>query len=99
MLGLFRRHADADGTGHAGAAKAAIAIRILGQVLLMVILGEVERSRIQDLGRDRPVAFGSERLGIGSLRRFGSPALLLAEHVDPGAVLSAGIVALAHPLR
>src|SRR5690349_5658319 len=36
------RDAGADRAGHAGAAEPAIAGRILGQILLMVILGEVK---------------------------------------------------------
>ena len=34
-----------DRAGHAGAAQAAVAVRVLGQVLLVVALGEVERRR------------------------------------------------------
>ena len=43
----------ADRAAHAGAAETAIAHRILGEVLLMVVLGEIERRRVEDLGRDR----------------------------------------------
>ena len=46
-------HADPDRAGHAGAAEAAIAARILGEILLVIVLGEIERSGLGDLGGDR----------------------------------------------
>src|SRR5256885_14208877 len=33
--------------------EAAIAHRVLGQILLVIVLGEIEWRRVQDLGRDR----------------------------------------------
>ena len=41
---------------HAGAAEAAVAARVLRQVLLVVVLGIVERVRLGDLRRDLAVA-------------------------------------------
>ena len=38
------RHTNTDRARHAGAAEAAIARRILGEVLLVIVLGEVERA-------------------------------------------------------
>src|ERR1700722_9569905 len=66
LSGMGRRagHAGSDLASHAGAAEAAIAVRILRQILLVVILGEVEGRRVADLGRDRAQAFGRQRLGI-----------------------------------
>jgi len=58
----MRRNADADRAAHPGAAKAAIAMRVLGQVLLVVILGEVERRRIADFGGDRPMPSAASAL-------------------------------------
>ena len=58
-LGSGDFHADADGTGEAGAAEPAVAVRHLRQVLLVIVLGEVELRRVDDLGRDRPVAVGA----------------------------------------
>src|SRR3954451_15655398 len=86
---LFGRDADADLARHTRAAEAAIAVRVLGQILLVVILGEVERPRIEDLGRDRPVTPGRERLAVGRLGGLCGLPLGLVEHVDPGAVLGA----------
>src|SRR5450759_1329980 len=91
--------ASADRAGHAGTAKPAIAERIFGQILLVVILGEVELARIKDLGGDRAVALGLDRLLIQRLRRLGGLALFGREGVDAGTVLSADVVALAHALR
>ncbi len=45
-----------DRAGYAGSADAAVAAGVLGQVLLMVVLGVVEGRRAGDLGGDRPVA-------------------------------------------
>jgi hypothetical protein len=84
---------------HAGAAQAAIAAGILGQVLLVVVLGVVELRCFEDLGRDRTEAGRREALLERRLRADGSITLLLVEPVDARAVLGARVVALAHPLR
>src|SRR5258708_3538202 len=44
---------DADRAAHAGAAQAAIAHRVLRQILLVIVLGKIERRRIEDFGGDR----------------------------------------------
>src|SRR5215469_667953 len=64
------RH-DTDRAGHARAVVWAVTIGVLGvgQVLLVVILGEVELRRRDDLGRDRAVASLSQPLLI-RLERF-----------------------------
>ena len=49
---------QADWTGDAGAANATIAARILGEILLMIFFGTVERRRDGDLGCDRRVTLG-----------------------------------------
>src|SRR5712691_2778837 len=95
---LFRGHRGADRAAHAGAAEPAIAHRVLGEILLMIILGEIERRRVADLGGDGSVTFRSQRLGVGGLRSFGSRALRRIERVDAGAILRADVVALAHAL-
>src|SRR5262245_19049882 len=94
----LRRDAGADLAAHAGAAEPAIAGRILGAILLVGILGEVERRRIDDLGRDRTIALGAQGLVVGGLAGLRRPALLGREHVDARAVLRPDVVALAHPL-
>ena len=48
--------AGADRAGDARAAEPAIAVRVLGEILLVIVLGEIERRRVDDLGSDRPVA-------------------------------------------
>lgn len=47
---------NAQWTGHPGAPQAAVAVRVLAQVLLVVILGVVERLSLPDVSRDRAVA-------------------------------------------
>src|SRR5262245_34246385 len=71
-----RRDAGADLAAHAGAAQPAIAGRVLGEILLVIVLGEVERRRIDDLGGDRRKALGAQRLLVRGLGGFGGGALL-----------------------
>src|SRR5438105_13793917 len=87
------------GAGHAGAAQAAVPARILGQVLLVVVLGVIERRLGGDLRRDLPVPRLRQRLLILLARRFGRLPLRIAGRVDGGAILGAHVIALAHPLR
>src|SRR4051794_30116980 len=69
--------ARADGAGDAGAAQPAIAARVPGEVLLVVVLGEVELAGRDDLRRDRPDAACRQRLAVDSLAVLGGAALLL----------------------
>ena len=48
--------ADADRTGNADAAEAAVAARVLGQILLVMLFREIERPGLGDLGGDRAEA-------------------------------------------
>src|SRR3974390_2120007 len=91
--------ADTDRTGHAGAAEPAIAGRILRQVLLMVVLGEIKLPGRPDLGGDRTKSLCRQRRLVGRFRGLRGFALRLIEPVDRAAILSADIVALAHALR
>src|SRR5689334_10553032 len=77
---------DANRAAHAGAAEAAVAVRILRQVLLVIVLGVVELGRGTDLGRNRAVAGFGDRPLIVVARPFGGFFLLLVEIVDPGSV-------------
>src|ERR1700680_989548 len=52
---LSRGHGNARRAAHAGAAEPAIAHRVLGEILLMIILGEIERRRVDNLGGGRSV--------------------------------------------
>src|SRR5690606_26577635 len=72
---------------------------ILGEILLVVVLGEVEGARRQDLGRDGPVAGGLQPLGVGVPGPFGRCRLRCGKGVYPGPVLRAHVVALAVALR
>src|SRR5690348_1201885 len=60
-----RAHTDADRAAHAGAAEAAIAAGILGEILLMIVLGVVEGLRILDFGCDRRMARFAELFCVG----------------------------------
>src|SRR5262249_41221461 len=93
-----RVDAAADRAGHAGATEAAIARRVLGEILLMIVLGEIERTGGCDLGSDRAEALCGKRLLVGRLRSVGSFLLRVAEGVDRRAILRADVVALAHAL-
>src|SRR5664279_711305 len=61
--------AGADRTRHPGAAKSAIAGRILGQILLMIVLGEIEFAGRCNLRGDGAEALCRQRLLIGRSRR------------------------------
>src|SRR5437764_317008 len=80
-------NAGADRAAHPSAAQPAIAHRILGEILLVVVLGKVERRRVEDLGGDRVKAARLERLLVHRLGGFGHRALGDIEHVDAGTVL------------
>src|SRR5690349_21754299 len=75
---------------------------VLGQVLLVVVLGVVEGMRgvrVEDLGGDRAVPGSGELLLVGRERGLGRLALLLVGGNDQRPVLGAHVVALAHALR
>src|SRR5438067_12837607 len=93
-----RRYGSTDRAGDAGAAEAAIAERVLRQILLVVILGEIELRRVADFGGDGAEAGGAELLLKALARGFGGTALLRRVGIDRRAVLRADIVALAHAL-
>src|SRR6202035_5340737 len=90
--------AGADRAGHAGAAKPAIAGRILGQILLMIVLGEIEFAGGRNLRGDGTEPLCRQRLLVGGSRCVGGFALRVAESVDRGTILGADVVALAHAL-
>src|SRR5260370_27019659 len=88
---------NADRTAHAGAAEAAIARRVLGQILLMIVLGEIERRRVEDLGGDGIKAPRFELLFGHRLRLLRGFALRGRNHIVAGPLLRAGVCHLPHP--
>src|SRR5690349_15812713 len=99
MLPTYPRPPAGSTTGHTRPAEPAVPVGVLGQVLLVVILGVIERPGRGDLGRDLAVAGVGQRLVVGVARRPGGSRLLVGEGVDSRPVLRADVVALAHPLR
>src|SRR2546429_337375 len=77
----------------------AVAGRVLREVLLVVVLGVVERHAVRYLRRDRLVAGLAQALLVHRLRRLRGLALHVVRDVDGRAVLRADVVALAHALR
>src|ERR1700682_5977543 len=77
----------------------AVAVGVLGEILLVVILRKIELGRLDDFGGDRAVA----RLGQGALvlvaRRFCARLLLGGGGIDARAVLRPLVGALPHALR
>src|SRR4051794_4062653 len=71
-----------DRAGHAGAAEAAISGRILGQVLLVIVLGEIKLTRRGDLRGDRTQPLCCQGLLVGRLRGIRGFALRVIEGVD-----------------
>src|ERR1043165_7529868 len=88
-----------DRTRDAGAAQAAVAARVLAEVLLVIVLGVVVRRRLADLGGNRAPALLLQSLLVSLLRILRGLELLRAVGVDGRAVLRARIVTLAHALR
>src|ERR1700677_976134 len=89
---------QADGTAHAGSAKAAVAPWVLGEVLLVVIFGVVERAGLGDFGCDLSMPGLREHLLVGIPRGLRGETLGLVLPEDHRAVLAADIVSLAHAL-
>src|SRR3954447_13786467 len=79
---VIGRAGYSDGSAHARAADAAVTVRVLGEVLLVIVLGVVELSGVGDLGRDLAVAAGGKhRLErVTGLQR--SLLLRVRRHVD-----------------
>src|SRR4051794_6356015 len=101
MLAPSRLGLDAD-THRAAqprAAQTTVAVRHLGQVLLVVVLGEIELRRVDNLGGDGAVAVGREHLLVGRLGGLRGAALGRRSNINAGAILRAYVVALAHALR
>src|ERR687885_113823 len=73
---------EADRAAHPRAAQAAVPVGVPGQVLLVVVLGVVERAGLPDLGGDLTVAGLGQALLVGVAGRLG--CLLL--DVGPGSV-------------
>src|SRR5688572_30393507 len=96
---LSMRSEDSGRTGDAGAAQPAIAVRVPGEVLLVVILGVIELGRGANFGGNRSEAFGLQRLLVHLLRLRRGLRLGLTICIQRRAVLRAGVVALAHALR
>src|SRR5206468_3094637 len=84
--------------GDAGAAEPAITERVLRQILLVIILGEVEGRGVPYLGGDLAVTGRAQLLLKAVARGFRGAALLRRVGVDRRAVLRADIVALPHAL-
>src|SRR5690242_17459381 len=77
---LRQPHRAAD----AGATEAAVALGVLGEVLLVVVLGVVELGRREDLGGDRAVARLAQHLLVRVPRGLGGALLRVTEGVDAG---------------
>src|SRR5262249_8115233 len=99
LASLGLRRGNADRAAHARAAEAAIAHRILRQILLVVVLGEIEWRSIADFGGNRAKALRLELLAVDLFRCFRGPALVRGEGIDTRAILCAHVVALAQALR
>jgi hypothetical protein len=84
--------------GDAGTAQAAITARVLGEILLVVVLGVVELGGVEDLGGHRWEAGLGELLLVALARGQRRLLLRLIIGIDTGAVLGADVVALAHAL-
>src|ERR1700719_2419637 len=85
--------------GNSTPANAAVPIRILRQILLVIVLCVEELRRVANLGGDRAAPCCREARLVCALRRLRGIALLRVRGVDRRAVLSADVVSLPHALR
>src|SRR3954447_15738187 len=83
---------------HAGVGVAAVAERVLREVLLVVVLGVVVRRGLADLGGDVTQPAPLELVAVHLREVAGDPLLLGGGEVDRRAVLRADVVALAEAL-
>src|SRR6185369_15460464 len=60
---------ESDRTRDAGPAEPAVSVRVLREVLLVIVLGVIERARVEDLGGNRVVALLLQRDVVRGLRR------------------------------
>src|SRR5690606_31427525 len=81
-----------------GAPDPAVAVGVLGQILLVIVLGVIKRRRLAELGGDVPVAGRVQGRLIGLPGRARGLGLLGRVGVDRRAILSADVVALPHAL-
>src|SRR5262249_19873897 len=88
-----------DRTADPGSTEPAIARGIFREILLVIILGVVERAGRQDLRRDAAVSGFGEPLLLHIARSLRRAALIVVIEVDAGAILCADVVPLTHPLR
>src|SRR5665213_4516231 len=95
---LVRHRRHADRARNAGAAETTIALRVLGEILLVVVLGEVERRTVHDLRGDGAVTLGLQLLLIHRPGALGDLSLACVSDVDARPVLRADVVPLAHAL-
>src|SRR3954452_12762309 len=90
---------EADRAADAGATDTAVAVGILGQVLLVVWLRVIELLERLHLGGDLAVS-GFFQLVLKHLQRvLDRGVVFLRRVIDRASVLRAGVVALAHALR
>src|SRR5258708_8065966 len=75
-----------------------VPIRILGQLLLVILPGVINRWRISDLGGDAPAAQGPQRAAVFAPAGLGGRALRGIAAENNRAVLGADVVALPHAL-
>src|SRR5215207_3067082 len=96
VLSATGRHVHTNRAGDPRAAETAITVRVLREVLLVVVLGEVEFRRRHDLRGDLPVPrLRQPRLELVP-STLGFLQLLLGVVVDSRAVLRADVAPLAH---
>src|ERR1700730_15588381 len=93
---LLRR--DTVGARNASAAEAAIALRILREILLVIGFGVIKIRPLEDLRCDCGKAARGQCFGEDCLACLRGAALGRVFDIDGGAILRANIAALPHPL-
>src|SRR5690349_23043801 len=91
-VGDLRVHTDR--AAHTGATQTAITRRVLGEILLVIVLGVIKRRGIRNFRRDPAEASVVQPVLKELPRRFGCTLLFRRERVDGGTILRADVVSL-----
>ena len=97
-VSLGVRDSQTLGTTYTSPTKPAVPSRVLVEVLLVVVLGEIEGRGRENLGGNRRQTRSPQAVSIGHPTALRRVHLDVAIGVDTAPILGAAIVALAHPL-
>src|SRR5688572_12327709 len=92
------RNADADSASYPRPAVSAVTHRVLGQLLLMIVLGVIEITGIDDFRRNGTVPGFRQHFLISGATGLSGSSLFVTVHVNRRPILGADISTLPHAL-